>query len=318
MIPTQPRERASTRFRRLMESRPLVVLGAYNPMSARIVEQAGLSAVYMTGYGTSLSLLGLPDAGFATASEVLSNARNMANAVEIPVIADADNGYGNAINVMRTVRDYIQTGVAGIHIEDQVVPKRCGHVAGRQVISLEEAVGKFRAADQVRRALDPDFVLIARTDARGSVGGTLDEAIRRANAYLEAGADVAFVEGPVSKEEVARVAREVRGPVLYNQTGLSPRLSVAEMKELGLAITIFPGALTRLSIQCMYDFAVDFRQRGPAVEEELIARLAKHPVGNLHKFSGFDQIREWEEAFLPAEDRQKYAASVGHLPEGKS
>ncbi|HXU41442.1 MAG TPA: isocitrate lyase/PEP mutase family protein, partial [Burkholderiales bacterium] len=114
MIPMEPRERASTRFRRLMEQRPLIVLGAYNPMTAKIVQQAGLSAVYMTGYGTSLSLLGLPDAGFATASEVLFNARNMANAVDIPVIADADNGYGNAINVIRTVRDYIQTGVAGI------------------------------------------------------------------------------------------------------------------------------------------------------------------------------------------------------------
>ena len=317
MIQMEPRERASTRFRRLMEQRPLIVLGAYNPMSARIVEQAGLSAVYMTGYGTSLSLLGLPDAGFATASEVLFNARNMANAVAIPVIADADNGYGNAINVVRTVRDYIQTGVAGIHIEDQVVPKRCGHVAGRQVIPVDEAVGKFRAADRVRRALDPDFVLIARTDARGSVGGSLDDAIHRANAYLEAGADVAFVEGPVSKDEVTRVVREVSGPVLYNQTGVSPRLSVAEMKELGIAIAIFPSALTRLSIQCMYDFAVDFRQRGPTAEQELVNRLAKHPIGSLHQFSGFDLIREWEQAFLPAEEQQKYAGTIGHQPASK-
>lgn len=314
MIQMQARDRASTRFRRLMEQRPLIVLGAYNPMAARVVEQAGLAAVYMTGYGTSLSLLGLPDAGFATASEVLFNARNMANAVSIPVIADADNGYGNAINVARTVRDYIQTGVAGIHIEDQVMPKRCGHVAGRQVIALDEAVGKFRAADQVRLALDPDFLLIARSDARGAVGGSLDEAIRRVNAYLEAGADVAFVEGPVSKDEVARVTREVRGPVLYNQTGVSPRLSVAEMKELGIAIAIFPNALTRVSVQAMYDFAADFRQRGPAADDEVNARSASHPAGNLHEFSGFDLVREWERAFLPAEEQQKYAATIGHQP----
>jgi 2-methylisocitrate lyase-like PEP mutase family enzyme len=313
----EPRERASTRFRRLMEKRPLIVLGAYNPMSARIVEKAGLAAVYMTGYGTSLSLLGLPDAGFATASEVMFNARNMANAVGIPMIADADNGYGNAINVVRTVRDYIQTGVAGIHIEDQVMPKRCGHVAGRQVIPIDEAIGKYRAADQVRRAMDPDFVLIARTDARGAVGGSLDEAIRRVNAYLEAGADVAFVEGPTSKAELARITKEVRGPVLYNQTGVSPRLSVAEMKELGIAIAIFPNPLTRLAIQCMYDFAVDFASRGPAAEQELIARLDKHPVGNLHQFSGFDVIREWEESFLPAEELEKYSATIGHQPARK-
>src|SRR5262249_41544806 len=205
-----------------------------------LLAECSFPAVYLTGYGTSLSLLGMPDAGLATMTEMHLNARYIANAVPVPVIADADNGYGNAINVMRTVRDYIQTGVAGIHIEDQVVPKRCGHVAGRQVIPLDEAVGKFRAADKVRRAMDPDFLLIARTDARGAVGGSLDEAIRRANAYLEAGADVAFVEGPTSKDEVARIAKEVRGPVLYNQTGVSPRLSVPEMKELGLAIVIFP------------------------------------------------------------------------------
>src|SRR6185436_18224888 len=122
----------------------------------------------------------------------------------------------------------------------------------------------------------------------------------------------------VSKDEVARVAREVKGPVLYNQTGVSPRLSVAEMKELGIAIAIFPSALTRLSIQCMYDFATDFRQRGPTAEQELVARLAKHPVGSLHQFSGFDQIREWEQAFLPAEEQQKYVGTVGHLPGSKT
>ena len=140
--------------------------------SARsVLEAAGFPAVYMTGYGTSLALLGLPDAGLATMTEMHLNARYIANAVAVPVIADADNGYGNAINVMRTVREYIQTGVAGIHIEDQAIPKRCGHVAGRRVIPLEEAVGKYRAADAVRRDLDPDFVLIARTDARGAHGG---------------------------------------------------------------------------------------------------------------------------------------------------
>jgi len=312
------RGRASTRLRALLaREKPLLAMGAYNAVSAKVVEAAGLSAVYMTGYGTSLSLLGLPDAGLATATEVLLNARNMANAVSIPIIADADNGYGNAINVIRTVHDYIQTGVAAIHLEDQIIPKRCGHVAGRQVIPLEEAVGKLRAADRVRRALDPDFVLIARTDARGAVGGSLDEAIRRASTYLEAGADMAFVEGPTSKEEIARVAREVRGPVLYNQTGVSPRLSPEEMRELGLAIVIFPGALTRLAVQAMYDFAVEFKRRGPVVEQELTERLKGHPLGNLHEFAGFGQIREWEQEFLPPEEQKKYEATIGHLPGGR-
>ena len=185
--------RQSTRLRELLKSgETLVVPGCYNALSAKILEKVGFPAVYMTGYGTSLSLLGMPDAGLATMTEMHANARYIANAVDIPLIADSDNGYGNAINVIRTVREYIQTGAAGIHIEDQIIPKRCGHVAGRQVIPMDEAVGKYRAAADARDALDSDFVLIARTDARGAHGGSLDIAIERANAYLSAGAYLAF------------------------------------------------------------------------------------------------------------------------------
>src|SRR5213079_2935568 len=216
-------------------------------------------AVYMTGYGTSLSLLGMPDAGLATMTEMHLNARYIADAVAVPVIADADNGYGNAINVIRTVREYIGTGVAGIHIEDQVIPKRCGHVAGRRVIPIEEAVGKYRAADAIRRELDPDFVLIARTDARGASGGSLDEAIRRANAYLEAGADLAFVEGPTSADEVRRICSDVKGPVFYNMTGVSPRFTMAEMRELGSAVCISPNAMLRSALGAMHDLAVPMK-----------------------------------------------------------
>ena len=306
--------RATTRLRQLLTSTPLVVPGCYDAMSAKVLEQAGFPAVYMTGYGTSLALLGLPDAGLATMSEMHLNARYIANAVGVPVIADADNGYGNAVNVMRTVREYIQTGVAGIHIEDQAIPKRCGHVAGRRVIPLEEAVGKYRAAAAVRAELDPDFVVIARTDARGAHGGSLDEAIRRANAYLEAGADLAFVEGPTSLEEIARVCREVRGPIFYNQTGVSPRLTPVQMKELGIAITILPGAMLRVALQALWDFAAALRDEGPAAEARFAERFRNHPVGDLHTFAGFDQIRAWEAAYLPAEELEKYEGSVGHQP----
>jgi 2-methylisocitrate lyase-like PEP mutase family enzyme len=309
--------RATTRLRQLLTSTPLVVPGCYDAMSAKVLEHAGFPAVYMTGYGTSLALLGLPDAGLATMSEMHLNARYIANAVGVPVIADADNGYGNAINVMRTVREYIQTGVAGIHIEDQAIPKRCGHVAGRRVIPLEEAVGKYRAAAAVRRDLDPDFVVIARTDARGAHGGSLDEAIRRANAYLEAGADLAFVEGPTSLEELGRVCREVRGPIFYNQTGVSPRLRPAQMKELGIAVTILPGAMLRVALQALWDFAAALRDEGPAAEARFAERFRSHPVGDLHTFAGFDQIRAWEAAYLPAEELDKYERSVGHQPSSR-
>jgi 2-methylisocitrate lyase-like PEP mutase family enzyme len=307
--------RATTRLRQLIQSaRPVLVPGCYNALTARLLEHAGFPAVYMTGYGTSLALLGLPDAGLATMSEMHLNARYIAGAVAVPVIADADNGYGNAINVMRTVREYMQTGVAGIHLEDQAIPKRCGHVAGRRVIPLEEAVGKIRAADAVRREADPDFVLIARTDARGAHGGSLDEAIRRANAYLEAGADLAFVEGPTSVEEVRRVCAEVRGPVFYNQAGISPRFTLAEMRELGIAVTILPGATLRVTVQAVYDFARLLREEGPAAEARFFERFQDHPLGDLHTFAGFDRIRAWEGDYLPAEDLAKYEGSVGHQP----
>jgi len=306
--------RSTTRLRELLKSTPLVVPGCYDALSAKVLERAGFPAVYMTGYGTSLALLGLPDAGLATMSEMHLNARYIANAVAVPVIADADNGYGNAINVIRTVREYIQTGVAGIHIEDQAIPKRCGHVAGRRVIPIEEAVGKYRAAAAVRRDLDPDFVLIARTDARGAHGGSLDEAIRRANAYLEAGADLAFVEGPTSVDEIQRVCREVRGPVFYNQTGVSPRLTPEQMKELGIAVTILPGATLRVALQAIWDFAAALRAEGPAAEARFAERFKDHPVGDLHTFAGFDQIRAWEAEYLPAEELEKYQGSVGHQP----
>jgi 2-methylisocitrate lyase-like PEP mutase family enzyme len=307
--------RATSRLRHLLKSgKTLFVPGCYNALSAKILERVGFPAVYMTGYGTSLSLLGLPDAGLATMTEMHLNARYIAGAVRVPVIADADNGYGNAVNVMRTVREYIGTGVASIHLEDQAMPKRCGHVAGRRVIPLEEAVGKYRAADAVRRELDPEFVLIARTDARGAHGGSLDDAIRRANAYLEAGADLAFVEGPTSTDEVRRICREVKGPIFYNQTGVSPRFSLAEMQELGIAVAISPGAAFRATIEAVYDLAVALRDEGPLAEERFSERFKRHPLGDLHSFAGFDQIRAWEEEYLPPEELSKYADSVGHQP----
>lgn len=313
---TNSRTSATTRFRELLATtKPLLVLGAYNALSAKIVEAAGFPAAYMTGYGTSLSMLGLPDAGLITASEMLANARHIANAVSIPVIADADDGYGNAVNVMRTVRDYIQTGVAGIHLEDQLAPKRCGHVAGRVLVPVEEAVGKVRAAHSVRQALDPDFVLIARTDARGTAGGGLDEAIRRANAYLEAGADIAFVEGPTSEAEVRRVLAEVHGPILYNQTGVSPRFSREQLQALGLAVVIFAGVLLRVSIASMLQYATAFQERGPIVDDASLDRNELFPLPKLHAFSGFDQVRRLEEEFLPAAHIEKYEGSLGYRPE---
>ncbi|HBT43991.1 MAG TPA: carboxyvinyl-carboxyphosphonate phosphorylmutase [Rhodospirillaceae bacterium] len=311
--------RATTQLRQLLKSKEtLVVPGCYDAMSAKVMELVGFPAVYMTGYGTSLALLGMPDAGLATMTEMHLNARYMANAVKVPLIADADNGYGNAINVIRCVREYIQTGAAAIHIEDQAIPKRCGHVAGRRVIPMAEAVGKYRAAADVRDELDPDFVLIARTDARGAHGGNLDIAIERANAYLEAGADIAFVEGPTTRDEVERICKEVNGPILYNQTGVSPRFTSDEMTALGIALTILPGAAHRATLKALYSFAADMKERGPMVEAELFDSLKGHPVGDFHTFAGFDQIMKWEEAYMDEAELEKYQDSVGFRPGSKT
>lgn len=309
-------QRQTTRLRELIKAgKTLFVPGCYNAMSGKVLDQVGFPAIYMTGYGTSLSLLGLPDAGLATMSEMQLNARYIANAVSVPVIADADNGYGNAVNVKRCVREYIQTGVAAIHIEDQIAPKRCGHVAGKQVISKEEMVGKVRAADATRRETDPDFVLIARCDARGAHGGTLTDAISRANAYLEAGADMAFVEGPTSMDEVKRICKEVQGPILYNMAGVSPRMSLAQMQDLGIAIAIAPGTTMRVTIQAVYDIAVKLRDEGPLAEAHFSKQFEQHPMGDLHTFAGFNEIRAWEDAYLPQQEMDKYADSIGQQPE---
>ncbi|MCA3278859.1 MAG: isocitrate lyase/PEP mutase family protein [Roseomonas sp.] len=307
--------RATTRLRALLkEPAPLTLPGCFNAMSARILEHAGFPALYMSGYGTSLNLLGLPDAGLITLTEMALNAKLIASAVRAPLIADADTGFGNAINVVRTVEEYIRAGVAGMHLEDQVAPKRCGHVAGREVIARDEAVLKIRAACQTRDALDADFVIIARTDARGAHGGSMEEAIARANAFLEAGADLAFVEGPKDKEEVAHICQAVKGPVFYNMTGISPRFTAEEMAAIGIRACILPGAAMRATIMAIHDFATTLKAEGPMAEAAYDARFKQHPMGNLHGFAGFDRIREMEAEFLPAEAAEKYQGGLGYAP----
>ena len=229
------------RLRELLNGSGIVAApGAYDCITARLVEQAGFSAIYMTGAGTAATL-GYPDYGLVTMSEMVENAGRLAAATRIPVIADADTGYGNELNVVRTVREYERCGVAGIHIEDQTFPKKCGHLENKTVISLDEYVAKIRAAAAART--DPDFLLIARTDARAVLG--FDEAIRRANAALEAGAGMVFVEAPQTVEEVAAVPRLVNGPCLLNLVwrGKTPDLSLEEAEASGYKIAILPALL---------------------------------------------------------------------------
>ena len=229
---------AGARLRELLAGEALVVApGAYDCLTARIVEQAGFPVVYMTGAGTAASL-GYPDYGLVTMSEMAANAARIAAAVAVPVIADADTGFGNELNVVRTVREYAAAGVAALHIEDQVFPKRCGHLDRKQVIGADEFASKVRAAAEHRP--DPDLVLIARTDARAVLG--FEEAVERANRALDAGADVAFVEAPQTLQELADVPRRVAGPCLLNVVagGKTPEVTLAHAAELGYRLAIVP------------------------------------------------------------------------------
>ena len=231
---------------RLNISGMLIAPGAYDAIGARLIEQAGFAAVYMTGAGTSAAY-GYPDFGLLTMSEMAENAGRMAKSISVPLIADADTGYGNELNVIRTVREYESRGVSAIHIEDQVAPKRCGHLDGKEVVSRAEFVSKIRAAVEARRS--KDFAIIARTDSRAMLG--LDEAVWRANAALEAGADIAFIEAPQSMDEVSSVPRLVRGPCLLNVVGggRTPLLDLREAQAMGYKLAIVPGVMLQAAIQ---------------------------------------------------------------------
>jgi len=223
-----------------------MVPGAYDTLTAMLVEQAGFEAVYLTGGGYSRAN-GYPDLGLLTLSENVRFIGLTVEAVGLPVIADGDTGYGNAINVIRTVREYEKSGVAAFHIEDQVSPKKCGHYEGKEVISCAEMVGKIQAAADTRR--DPDLVIIARSDARAIEG--LQAAIDRVNSYLEAGADVGFVEAPQNVEELRVVAREVHGPALVNvfEGGRTPMLPARELETMGFRLGIYPSQTHRAAIR---------------------------------------------------------------------
>jgi carboxyvinyl-carboxyphosphonate phosphorylmutase len=239
----------------------LVVPGAYDGVSARLIEKKGFRALYMTGYGVAASALGLPDVGYATLTEMRERARAIASSVAIPLIADADTGFGNAMNVRRTVREYEQAGVAGIQIEDQVSPKRCGHMMGRQIIPLEEMVQKIKAAVDAR--LDPDFVIVARTDARTSLG--LEDALQRSEAYRDAGADVLFVESPETEQEMFEIGQRLKGtPLLSNQVegGRTPLRSASELKNMGFGLAIFPSGALYSATKAIGDYLDELVRSG--------------------------------------------------------
>ena len=281
--------RPTTRFRELVEADDILVApGAYDAVSATLVEQAGADVVYMSGSSVSTSTHGYPDVGLTTLTEMTERARQMATAVDVPVFCDADTGYGNAINVRRTVEEFEAAGAAGIHLEDQVFPKRCGHFEGKDVVPAAEMVQKLRAAVDARE--DEDFVLIARTDARTVRG--FDDAVERAHAYRDAGADVVFFEAPESREELAEAAERIDAPLLANMTegGRTPMLSADELEALGYDVALFPATGFKAMCKALQDVYGEIVATGTQVD--VMDRLVTWEGRNA--ITGLDRIGEWE------------------------
>ncbi len=283
----------TTMLRQLLNSKEILVApGAHDALTARVIEKSGFKAVYMTGYGQAASVLGKPDIGLLSMTEMLDRARKFASAVNVPVIADGDTGFGNAITVMRTVEEYEAAGVAAIQLEDQIAPKRCGHMLGRKVVSLEEMVGKIEAAVAARK--DPDFVIIARTDARTVHG--IDEAIRRAKAYEAAGADVIFVESVENEEEMKRVHNEIKIHTLANMVegGRTPLLTNKELEEIGYSLVIYPTASTYVTAKAMFDLMEALKADGTTAKS--IDKMITFP--DFNDLVGLGEFAELENKYV--------------------
>jgi methylisocitrate lyase len=273
-------QRASTTLRRMLDGPEIIVLpGAYDALSARLAERAGFAAMFTTGFGFSASVLGQPDFGLLTMSETMDRVRHVVNAVTVPVVADMDTGYGNPLNVARTVRECVSARAAGIILEDQQWPKKCGHFEGKKVIAAEEHAAKMRAAVDARR--DDDLVIIARTDARAPLG--LDEAIRRGRLYRDAGADVVFVEAPQSVDELRAVKAAIPdAPLFANmiEGGKTPLLTYEELQSLGYKMVVYPLSALFAATKAM-----------EAVYAELFAKKTTAAVADhLVSFHEFEQI----------------------------
>jgi carboxyvinyl-carboxyphosphonate phosphorylmutase len=244
----------------LKNKRFIIAPGAYDALTAKIIENVGFRAVYMTGAGVSYSTLGRPDLGFMTMTEMVNRAAYISEAVSIPVIADADTGFGNALNMMRTVKEYERVGVSAMQIEDQVFPKKCGHMANKELIPANEMENKIKAALDAR--VDPNFLIIARTDARGVID--IEEALERAQRYKEAGADIIFVEAPQSLEEMKLITSKIKAYHIANMVegGKTPMVEASELRNLGFQIAIFPNAVTRFIVPQVHEFLTNLKSKG--------------------------------------------------------
>ena len=296
--------RATTRFHQLLADPGIITApGAYDCLTAAIIERTGFPAVYMTGAGTSVARIGYPDLALATATEMLANASAIASTVNVPVIADADTGYGGTMNVRRTIREYERTGVAAVHIEDQQFPKRCGHLEDKRVVSIDEMVQKIHAAVDART--DDDFTIIVRTDALAVTGWA--DTMRRCDAFTEAGADALFVEAIRSAEEAAEVVAHTSVPLLYNfvETGKSPLLNVAELEKLGFKMVIFPGSAFMSVAYRVGQVMAELKATGTT--EHLVGEMT--PLTDAFELMGLSEMLERDAGYAVANDADSEKAA---------
>lgn len=286
-------ERTSTKLRKLLDGNKIIVApGAFDALSARLVEQAGFPAVYVTGAGVASSRLGVPDIGLTTMNEVLETAKNIVNVTDIPVICDTDTGYGNALNLMRTVREFERIGVAAIQVEDQITPKRCGHTEGKQLVSKDEMVKKIEAFQYAKQS---DLALIARTDAIAVNG--FEDAIDRAKAYAKAGADVLFVEAPRTIEEMKRIPELLTVPLLVNMVdggAKTPLLPIEELEAMGFRIAIYPTSAWMAAIKAIQGVLKELKENGST------DGFAEHMVSfeEMFEIVGFSHYKALEQQYL--------------------
>ncbi len=295
--PSASEPRGLTRTQRLRqllaEPGAVTIPGVYSALTARLAEQVGFPVLYATGAGIANNVLGLADVGLLSMKEVLDQVNYIVNAVGVPVIADADTGYGNALNVFRTVKEFEKAGVAAIQIEDQVMPKRCGHFAGKQVVSVQEMLGRVRAAVDARA--DSNLVIIARTDARAPLG--IQEAIERAEMYIEAGADMTFVEAPRTREELELVGSRLGGrvPQLVNlmEGGATPLYELAELERMGFKLVLYANSALRAGLAAMRDVLTHLRKNGSniGIQDRLLSK------GERDSLTGLPWINEFQEKY---------------------
>jgi len=310
--------KVTTRFRELLKRPDLLVMaGGFSPLHARMAEVLGYEGFFMSGSQVAAYLYGYPDVGLLGLGEMVEAARRLAAGYNIPIFADADTGYGNAINAYHTVKEFIRAGVAGLHIEDQEAPKKSGTLAGRRLISLEEAIGKYRAAVAAKNELDPDFVVCARCDSIGSEGGSFEDAIARSVAYVEqAKVDAIWVNTLQSREEIREACRRIPAPVIAPYYGPLPSPTFEEFQTLGAAAVLYPSLTTANGLQATWELMHEFKERGPAVLEEWNKRAASSKWGAVPRTQEplleNEKIRKLEESFIPDSLQRDYAVTFGH------